>query len=274
MGVARRDLDTTTIGKHGWKSIVLDMDTSPGDLLLVRDIADIAGVKPGTISGYRQSGRFPPPDDTSVPDRPRWQRATVEAWMAERPGRGTRTDLRQPVRLRLARVRGAALDPAGIPGGPWGVAVREAGMTPSVEMVAVVRVAAPRDVAGYLGLPVRGVVVYRCRDCYADGVIVQRQEAWYPWHIAHGSALEQPGVIDVGIFAELARIGYRPAAISEEVSTRAPLQREAKLFHIPLRTPVLVVERVTRDAAGLVLEFLRVTSAGDRVFVAYEDLPL
>lgn len=250
------------------------MDTSPDDLLFMRDIAGMAGVKPGTISNYRREGRLPEPDDTSVPDRPRWRRDTVETWLAGRPGRGKRTDLRQPVRLRLARVRGATLSPTGVPGGPWGLAVREAGMTPLVKMIAVERQPAPGDVAMRLGGAAGDEVMYRCRDCFADGVIVQRQEAWHPWEIARGSELELPGVIDKGIFAELARIGHRPATISEEVATRMVSQREARLFGVGLRTPVLVVERVTKDAAGMVLEFLRVTSAGDRVTVTYEDLPL
>lgn len=186
-----------------------------------------------------------------------------------------RTDLHQPVRVRLAHFRGAALSPAGIPGGPWGAACRAAGVEPFVEMVAVEHRTATADVAGYLGVEAGTPVVYRCRDCFADGVIVQRQEAWHPLDIARGSALELPGVIDMGIFAELARIGHRPASVSlVEILARQASQREAKLFGLALRVPVLVVARVTRDAAGRKLEFLRVTSAGNRVSFSYEDLPL
>ena len=63
-------------------------------LLGYKEMADLAGVKPGTLRNYRNQGRLPPPDDESVPDRPRWRRSTFEAWLRSRPGRGARTDLR------------------------------------------------------------------------------------------------------------------------------------------------------------------------------------
>lgn len=251
------------------------MDTSPHDLLSIGDIADMAGVKPGTISGYRQSGRIPPPDDDSIPDRPRWNRATIDEWLATRPGRGKRTELRKPLRVRLDHFRGAALTTAGVPGGPWGSACRAAGVEPSVQMVTVERRPALADVAERLGCAWGAQTVYRCRDCFADGVMVQRQEAWHPLDLVQGTELEQPEVIDTGIFAALTRIGHQPASVSlTGIYAGPPSQREARLFRMALRFPVLVVERVTRDAAGRVLEFLRVTSAGNRVSYAYEDLPL
>ncbi|ONH61298.1 MarR family transcriptional regulator [Frankia sp. CcI49] len=57
------------------------------------EMARLAGVKSGTLHAYRSQGRLPPPDDDSVPDRPRWRLSTFEAWMASRPGPGARTDL-------------------------------------------------------------------------------------------------------------------------------------------------------------------------------------
>ncbi|SNQ48118.1 conserved hypothetical protein [Frankia canadensis] len=66
------------------------MDDDP--LLGYQEIAAMANVKPVTIRGYRRDGRFPPPDDLPTPDRPRWYRSTVLAWLASRPGQGARTD--------------------------------------------------------------------------------------------------------------------------------------------------------------------------------------
>ncbi len=58
------------------------------------EMAKRAGVKPSTIRSYRTRGhQLPPPDDESVPDRPRWRVSTFDAWMASRPGPGTRTDI-------------------------------------------------------------------------------------------------------------------------------------------------------------------------------------
>lgn len=51
-------------------------------------------IKANSLRALRATGRMPEPDDLSVPDRPRWQRSTIVAWLASRPGQGTRTDRR------------------------------------------------------------------------------------------------------------------------------------------------------------------------------------
>jgi predicted DNA-binding transcriptional regulator AlpA len=68
-------------------------DPDPNELLSYKDIADLVGVQVQVIRNYRTRGKFPPADDTSVPDRPRWRRSTVIAWDKKRPGPGFRTDL-------------------------------------------------------------------------------------------------------------------------------------------------------------------------------------
>jgi hypothetical protein len=70
----------------------LVVDDDP--LIGYREMAERAGIRPSTLRTYRSQGRLPPPDDDSVPDRPRWRVSTFEAWMKGRPGRGARTDLR------------------------------------------------------------------------------------------------------------------------------------------------------------------------------------
>lgn len=61
-------------------------------LIGYREMADLAGVTPATLRHYKAEGRLPPPDDDSGPSRPRWRLSTYRAWMASRPGPGTRTD--------------------------------------------------------------------------------------------------------------------------------------------------------------------------------------
>lgn len=53
-------------------------------------IAEMMGVRPATARSYahRRNAGFPPPDDTTVPDRPRWRTSTFLHWLAGRPGRG------------------------------------------------------------------------------------------------------------------------------------------------------------------------------------------
>jgi hypothetical protein len=63
--------------------------TSPGaDLVGYAGIAAITGLTPATLRRYRAIGLLPAPDALAAPDRPRWTRATIERWMANRPGRG------------------------------------------------------------------------------------------------------------------------------------------------------------------------------------------
>lgn len=51
-----------------------------------------------TVKGLRAQramGRLPEPDAHPAPDRPRWRRSTILAWLDNRPGQGRRTDLRR-----------------------------------------------------------------------------------------------------------------------------------------------------------------------------------
>ncbi|THJ49416.1 MarR family transcriptional regulator [Candidatus Frankia alpina] len=60
-----------------------------------REMARLSGLTAGTLRGYKQHGLMPVPDDLSQPARPRWKLSTFKGWMANRPGRGARTDLRR-----------------------------------------------------------------------------------------------------------------------------------------------------------------------------------
>jgi hypothetical protein len=57
-------------------------------------IAEHLGVSVRTVRNYRAgnatSTPFPPPDDTTFADRPRWRRSTVASWDASRRGQDWR----------------------------------------------------------------------------------------------------------------------------------------------------------------------------------------
>lgn len=244
------------------------MNTPDDPLISVTEMARQAGVTRSTMSNYRSEGRLPPPDDTSVPDRPRWRQSTFDSWLASRPGRGTRTDLAAPVRIRIGRIRGDSVQAAH---GPWREACRAVGLTPSVTVTTVERQTVSGDVAGKLGT---SEAVYRCRDCLADEIVIQHQEAWHPASIIPaGSILDRPEPVRGGVANALTQLGHRPATVVEEVYARAPTRSEAALFRSPLRIPVIVTERLSRDEGGMVVEFLRITSAGDRTILVYEGSP-
>lgn len=72
---------------------------SDDPLLGYAQIADHAtgrgqAMKAQTVRNYRHRGLLPEPDDTTVPDRPRWRQSTIDQWLTSRPGQGKRTDLR------------------------------------------------------------------------------------------------------------------------------------------------------------------------------------
>lgn len=72
---------------------VRDMDERK---LYRADLAELAGVKVDTLNGYK----LPPRDGTDIDAgkaRPWWWESTAREWMANRPGRGARTDLRPEV---------------------------------------------------------------------------------------------------------------------------------------------------------------------------------
>ncbi len=62
------------------------------------DFAARAGLAPATIRSYMRKGLAPPADVfITTPAGPLrgWSPETIDAWLASRPGRGARTDLRK-----------------------------------------------------------------------------------------------------------------------------------------------------------------------------------
>ena len=63
------------------------------DVLTVAQVAEYLGLSIRTVETYRADGRMPEP--TMVGRTPTWTREQIDAWQANRPGRGARTDLRR-----------------------------------------------------------------------------------------------------------------------------------------------------------------------------------
>lgn len=69
------------------------MTDHEGEWIDTAEAAAICGIRPGTWRDYVSRGHAPAPDDpdAGAPParrRPRWRRATVEQWHAQRPGSG------------------------------------------------------------------------------------------------------------------------------------------------------------------------------------------
>ncbi len=61
--------------------------------LTVAQVAERAGIKPVTWRGYVHGGQAPAKDGEHDRRTPWWYASTIDRWIANRPGRGARTDL-------------------------------------------------------------------------------------------------------------------------------------------------------------------------------------
>lgn len=69
--------------------------------LSLSDFAERVGLSTNTLSSYTAKGLVPAPDVlVGLGDRAvrGWRAETIDEWMARRPGRGARTDLKRRVR--------------------------------------------------------------------------------------------------------------------------------------------------------------------------------
>lgn len=69
---------------------------APKNYLAFSDFAARVGITTGTLHRYDADGRLPEPDVTIGLGRRvtrGWSTETIDAWQANRPGRGSRTDL-------------------------------------------------------------------------------------------------------------------------------------------------------------------------------------
>lgn len=184
---------------------------------------------------------------------------------------GTVVRDRRKVRIPLNRYQ-RSLDSQGQLG-PFEAACKEQGLNGEMGKVTVERVRDP-DVAAKLGLPSEDALVCRRRQAMIDKQTVQFQSAWYPLDVAETANLEREGKIEGGIYRALIAAGIPAVEADERVIARAPTSEEAAELGTGTGIPVITIERVSKDAAGRPLEFLRVVAAADRLELSYDALPL
>lgn len=221
------------------------------------------------------------PSQTDLCETYRVSRWTIRQAVAvlEREGlvtpvrkRGTVVRDRRLVRVPLSRYS-AVLSPSGRLG-PWETACAQQGIDARVEVVGVRRQTAPVDIAALLGVPEDTQVVYRRRHMWAGSDVAQVQETWMPHDLVAGTPLARARKVTGGVYAMLRQLGHPPAAVTETVRARLPTAEESQVLGLGASTPVLALERVTRDHQGVALEVLRVAANADRVEMVYDDLPL
>jgi DNA-binding GntR family transcriptional regulator len=114
---------------------------------------------------------------------------------------------------------------------------------------------APDDIARLLELPAGASVVRRRRLILANDQPVELAISYWAASLAELTALAEPQKIPGGVARFLAEIGYRPAEVREDITTRMTTPSEATtLQQRDLRLtdpePVLVLTRVQLDESG------------------------
>jgi GntR family transcriptional regulator len=183
------------------------------------------------------------------------------------------TVVRTPaIRIPLSRY-GRVMAPGGSRG-PWETATADLGLDGRMETIDVGEVPAGPDIADVLEIEPGASVHRRRRRATIAGQTHHTQTAWYPLHVAERVGLIGTEKVVGGIYGAMTGAGMPPAEMDETVTARMPTPEEAAELRTKAGIPLLLVERITRDQEGAVVELLRVVTPADRTVLAYDQLPL
>lgn len=186
--------------------------------------------------------------------------------------KGGTTVREAPVRIPLSRY-GKVLTPGG-GRGPWETATHDLGLDGRMTMVDVGEVPAEAGVAEALGVDEGTLVHRRRRRAMLGDQVHHLQAAWYPADVAERAGLTGAETIIGGIYGAMAGAGMRPAELDEVITARMPTPEEATELRTGGGVPLLLIERITRDESGHVVEVLHVAAPADRIELSYDHLPL
>ncbi|GIE96533.1 GntR family transcriptional regulator [Paractinoplanes rishiriensis] len=140
-------------------------------------------------------------------------------------------------------------------GDAWSAEAAAAGRRGTQRLLDVSVISPHEGVRAALSTPDDGQVVCRSRLMLLDGVPVEIADSFYPAEVAVGSPLASPGKIKGGAVAALAELGHAAAEIAETVTARLPDKSEMDLLEIASDEPLLVLSRISFDAAGRAVEY-------------------
>ncbi|MBO3752117.1 UTRA domain-containing protein [Streptosporangiaceae bacterium NEAU-GS5] len=123
-----------------------------------------------------------------------------------------------------------------------------------------------------------GPVWVRSRRYLLQGVPVMWAVSYYPAHIVDGTQITRPDSGPGGVYARLSELGYPPLRFVENIQTRMPTRREARVLGLPRNVPVMSTVRTTWAADGTPIEIAVQILAGDcfllRVTIDAEPAPV
>ncbi|MER5302266.1 UTRA domain-containing protein [Streptomyces lasiicapitis] len=135
-------------------------------------------------------------------------------------------------------------------GDAWGEEAARTGKKGTQRLVEVTECVPPPYVADAFGLGANEPVVVRQRLILLDDQPVELADSYYPVHIARGTALAEHRKIPGGSPTLLHQLGHAVAEVFEDVSGRMPTPEERDALHLGDEEPVLLLARVSTDAAG------------------------
>ncbi|KXK62329.1 hypothetical protein AWW66_08855 [Micromonospora rosaria] len=149
-------------------------------------------------------------------------------------------------------------------GDVWANEAASTGQQGTQRITAAEEIPAPSEVADALGLTPNEPVVLRRRVMLLDGHAVELTDSYYPSGIAAGTPLADRAKIPGGSVTLLANLGYTPDRAVDDITARLPTPEEQHELHISERDPVIVLTRLTVDAAGTPFEYsvMTMTAAG------------
>lgn len=110
--------------------------------------------------------------------------------------------------------------------------MQKSGVRPTTELVEVGEVDPPADIAQIFGLDEHERVLIRRRHMFADDVPIQIAISYIPMQYAGSVDLAMPDTGPSGIYARLAKRGYRPVRFVEEIEVRLPTPEEGRILRI------------------------------------------
>jgi GntR family transcriptional regulator len=139
----------------------------------------------------------------------------------------------------------------------------EKGIKPGWQVIEKGFVAANKEVAANLKLPSNSRV-YRIRRLrLADDEVIGHHTAYLPESVS--SKINEAGLLEGGSLNYIAHLPQMQTShATRSIEAVAASDLDAKLLHLPLGSPVLMIQRVVLSAAGEPLEFLQARYRGDR----------
>ncbi|RII15343.1 HTH-type transcriptional repressor YvoA [Streptomyces sp. YIM 130001] len=146
----------------------------------------------------------------------------------------------------------------------------QAGVTPTVRVLAVGPVEAPAEIAERLGVAEGAKVLARRRLYFSDGTATEKATSYLPWDVARDIPElfeDNPG--GGGIYARLEEHGHEFAEYTETVRARLATKQESTALSLSPGSPVIHLTRNAVTETGRVVEVCDTIMAADQFVLDY-----